>query len=403
MLTPMPETARPENRQENVTESGREYVLSEVQNAELGRAFALIAYLSPGLGEAELKVLICLTRRFAPNPSAIGIKGGQVSSRKLAEETKLARPNVLKALNSLSGRNIIAIRPGTATEPATYYLTYLRVARMGGIETIPPLALSQDQGGPFSIPPLALSQDQGGPFSIPPPALSQDQGGLFSIPPPTLFDGQPGPAGARVDRSIEKPPEEKDRSMFILDKVLKAKPSHFHQSDLAEARSWMYGFMVKKAPLDAQNPHPPDDVTLAQYLTAAGGQAVTLIQKLLTENHKAPLSPQWFVTCALHRIHGISSDETKARRAELRIEPKRHKALTGKQQQFPAPEEKTLSETQNHDPDFARELMTAALSGKCEFCKGSGVAGQGAGKSRCGGCLGTGKAPALLTKKASGA
>ena len=278
---------------------------------------------------------------------------------------------------------MIASRDGTATAKTGYKLTFLRVLEF------------RSKGGPFTGPPPS-----------PEAVLFRDHPGPFTGPPQTDLFGQSGPAGARVDRSIEKPPEEKDRSMFILDKVLKAKPSHFHQSDLAEARSWIYGFMVKKAPLDAQNPHPPDDVTLAQYLTAAGGQAVTLIQKLLTEKHTAPRSPQWFVSVALDRLHGIRPKEADALRAELRIEPKRHKALTGKQQQFPAPEEKTLSETQNHDPDFARELIseaTAALSGKCEFCKGSGVAGQGAGKSRCGGCLGTGKAPALLTKKASGA
>ena len=158
--------------------------------------------------------------------------------------------------------------------------------------------------------------------------------------------------------------------MSILDKVLKAKPSHFHATDLAEVKSWMYGFMVKKAPLDLQNPHQPDDQTIAQYMTAAGTDGVKLIQTLLAERHEAPENAQWFVAVALDRLHGIRPAEVRARRAELRIEPKRHKALTGEQQQFPAPESTPQAEGRPPaepieprmlDPEFRRQLL-AGLS-----------------------------------------
>jgi hypothetical protein len=320
----------PANYAEKAAEtSPRQYVLSEEARAQLGRAFEVLAQLAPTLKEAELRVLIALARLFATSEH----QSGRISSRKLAEAAKLARPNVQKAIDSLADRNIIATREGTATSPAGYALTFLRTTQIGGSFTMPPpqeihsgVASKKSQGGIGTEPQEALFQSQGGSFTMPPPHPGQQQ----------------GDAGARVD-SID--------SDSIIDRLLKASPKAFTQGELTEARRWVHGYQLKYG--REQNAHPPDDKILAQLLTAAPlPRLIALIHELMGDRKEPGGQYSWYVTVALQRIHGVKPETLKARRAALRIvRTAAPPAITGEQQ--------IMDQLTNPgaDPDFQRAML----------------------------------------------
>jgi DNA-binding MarR family transcriptional regulator len=72
-----------------------------------------LADLAPTLKEAELRVLLELTRRQLRGPRAI-----RASSRELASACKMGRSNVQTALDNLPRRGLITTRQGTATTAA---------------------------------------------------------------------------------------------------------------------------------------------------------------------------------------------------------------------------------------------------------------------------------------------
>ena len=305
----------------------REYTLSEAQKADLGRAFAIIAELAPTLGEAELRVLIEITRQFG----ATEHKSGRISSRKLAEATKLARPNTQKALDSLNEKKIIATRDGTATSAADHALTYLRITQMGGSFTMPPLASKQSQGGSFTMPPLASKQSQGGIVTMPPPIEEHAR------------------AGASID-SIE--PDS------IIDRCLRAREKHFKPAELERAKQLIWGYQLKFGP--DHNSHPPDGDILAQFLAVAEWHRLEAMvyNELMPDREKPGYKYSWYVTVALQKIHGIKPAILKARRAELRIvRPPPPAAIAGEQQ----PLELRADEPET-DPQFGRELMGEVIA-----------------------------------------
>lgn len=69
-----------------------------------------------------------------------------------------------------------------------------------------------------------------------------------------------------------------------------------------------------------RDPLPPDDVILAQLLTAAPlDSLISLIQDLMAESKEPGSSYAWYVTVALQRIHSVHPAALKARRAALRL------------------------------------------------------------------------------------
>jgi len=57
----------------------------------------------------------------------------RLSSRNIAKATKLARSAVVRAIDSLTNRQLLlTTRQGTATRPSAYQLNFLLTAKMGG-------------------------------------------------------------------------------------------------------------------------------------------------------------------------------------------------------------------------------------------------------------------------------
>jgi hypothetical protein len=109
----------------------------------------------------------------------------------------------------------------------------------------------------------------------------------------------------------------------ILDRVLRSKPTHHDPKDLETFRRWLHGYMCKLG-RDASNQptpnaHPPDNDLVAQFLAVAEPRRLgTMLDALLLEKQPA-FSYAWFVTVALQRVHGITWQETKKARSQLRV------------------------------------------------------------------------------------
>jgi DNA-binding transcriptional MocR family regulator len=86
-------------------------------------------------GEAELKILLELTRRQLRSGRAV-----RISSRELAQTCNLARGKLQAALDRLAKRGFITTRQGTATTPATHHVAILDTVRIGGSKKEPPPA-----------------------------------------------------------------------------------------------------------------------------------------------------------------------------------------------------------------------------------------------------------------------
>jgi len=112
----------------------------------------------------------------------------------------------------------------------------------------------------------------------------------------------------------------------IIDRLHRANAKLIDPDLLAKARGWLHGYMCKLATrevLRIGKPHPPDDKIVAQFLAmgdGAGGwgRLEIMLQDLLAERREA-YSYAWFVSVAAQRLHGISAEQLKQRRAELRV------------------------------------------------------------------------------------
>jgi hypothetical protein len=289
-----------------------------------------LARLAPGLSEAELRLLLQLaTMVGAGEDAAAGDQWISCSSRRLAELAGLARSNVVTALSRLRRRGVLAVREGTASDPAAYRLAFLRRPAGGGPVAGPPSPDLFGVGGPVAGPPLDLLQDHPGPITGPPPPLFSGVGGPVAGPPPTenqqLTDGSEiafaGAPGARIDRVPKELLKEK-----ILDRVLNSTPDGFDLLELEELAGWLQHVMGKNGP--RHSPHRPDLRVTAQVLAVAPLTAlVGVLRQLLDANTRVGAQYGWFVTVALDRIHGIRAEELVARRAALKLVGRRGKPV----------------------------------------------------------------------------
>jgi hypothetical protein len=305
----------------------REYPLSEATRQ--ASALRRIAELAPTLKEAELRVLMALTSLTATPENSI-----HISSRKLADLSRVARRNVQRALDSLTERCIITTRQGTPKQPAGILLNFLATITIGGAAVTPPPTRQWRQtsatGGAKETPQVALFERQGGPETGPPPG--QDDG---------VDD-----AGARVDSNS---------NFDLIDRLLRASPSDYEREAIAKARACLHGYAVKLG--REKDRHPPDDRLVAQFLSIAPWQALErLIYDLMAERKQPGYAYAWFVAVALQRIHGIQPGTLKQRRAELRV-------VERAPARQPEPRQaELLSADAEADPQFSEALLADVLT-----------------------------------------
>jgi hypothetical protein len=239
-----------------------------------------IAELAPSLREAELRVLLELTRRWALAGSGADLTVS-ASSRELARRLSASRPFLQRALDSLAARGLLSVVPGTATAPAAYTLQFVRTVRLGGSVAEPPPTENA--------------------------AVTATSAGVEVLTP---------------------------TAELLIDGINSATPQNLDKQTLVAVRGWLHRFMELFGRDDeggpVRNPHPPSDRLVARFV--AVGPSVRRLEVhlngLLAENQAAiarggaprhtPRTYEWFVTVAVQRIWRISYYEQKAVKPQLR-------------------------------------------------------------------------------------
>lgn len=247
--------------------------------------FQELARLAPTLKEAELRVLTHLCAQAAKT----GSLSISASSRQLEVAVKVARRNIVNALDSLADRGLIATRQGHATKTAVHMLRFADVLKMSGVATTPP--------------PVPGGVEEVGSFQLHP--------GVETAPPPTENTGLT-PVPSALDISTD--------SIEVLDRVLRPplKPRN-------ALREWAETITIQARRLRREYRTSPDNTCMAELMEACGDNHHTLewlIIQIANGNHQPGESPTWWTSVALQRIHGIPAKVTAARRAELSGKPK---------------------------------------------------------------------------------
>lgn len=182
---------------------------------------------------------------------------------------------------------------GNTREPATYRVTIFETVRF------PQKSEALIQGSPPHRR-VAAQQGLSGPVSGP-------QWPCSRATPPENKELPPTPAAVDVSSTTE-----------IFDRMLKANPKRVDANTLATMRSWLHGYMVKLG--RDPHAHPPDDHLVAQFLSIAEiGYLQRLLHDLMAERKAPEVNYAWFVTVAMQRIHGMTAQAQKARRAALHV------------------------------------------------------------------------------------
>ena len=282
-------------------------------------ALERVAELAKTLSCAEHRVLHqLLLRAYRENRHTA--KG---STRELAHATGLARSNVKSALHSLVERNVIATDQGSSVRAAEYRLAFLDLIV---------LSVSVVPGSKLGPPPppetvqVGLFQTQGGP--------NLDPGvGAQQAHPPLFANKERAPA--RVDIDFD--------SLKTIDRLLTAKPKKADPEAIQFFRGFLHSYVAKLG--REPHPHAPDDLIVAQFLSCGEvHQLEKLLYDLMAERKEPGHSYAWFVSVALQRLHGISPQQFKQRRSELRVVKQR-----------PAEEQISVTAIQQQIADLAQE------------------------------------------------
>ena len=253
-----------------------------------------IAALASTLKEAELRTLIELTRRANSHQQC------RLSSRQIAESAGISRKNAQRAIDSLTDRGLITSDGGSATRAATYKMLFLEVEVLPvrGVTATPP------EGNMW-----LLSDATPGVDLTPPPASEERHLGRH---PDATANKEHTPAHG-VDGFAEI-----DRA---LDRLRKAKPTLYEPKQFQEARRWLHGCMAKFGAMP--DPHPPDDMVVAQFLAIAEWpRLLGMIYDLMAEPETRKTKPQkygWFIVVAMQRMWGLSPQQQRQAREKLQL------------------------------------------------------------------------------------
>jgi len=175
--------------------------------------------------------------------------------------------------------------------------------------------------------------------------------------PPTQNIDLP-PAAPRLD--IDYNPENP-----LIDRALRAKmTASTNREDVARIRSAIYGYNLKMAETvgGRKNVHPPDPTILAQILAIASPAQVEWLRDRLFEGRIVPgENYSWWLTLLLQRLHNISPQTIKKRRAELRLI---HGQRTTPPDPQPDPQQPEPQPEPQPDAHFAKALLSTITTRK---------------------------------------
>ena len=390
--------------------------------------FARIATVSRVLSGLELKVVVGLTMLGRAEDDWCV----QVGSYDLAETCGVSRTSVKEILDGLEKRKLLTVREGASRRKSIYRLEWMRVAYMEpeGGPKIKPQETNGTPGSGVQFPDTRGSNSDHpeasgsnflttrgsnsdhpeasgsnflttrGSDSDHPEASGSNflttRGSDSDHPEQPNLDGLGGQHLAdlaprtRTDFDFDFDLNLNDQS---IDRMLKAELKDFDPCIVEEAGNMLLGYMKTPHLCSVQNVGPCPPVLLAQFLAVAPWPELRALLYDLRGERREAYSYAFFVSSAAQRIRHIDPKTLRKARVALSSLPgKRHAKKSHS------------AETQNHDPDFGRDLVSEAVTAQsevCVFCHGSGAAGRGHDRSKCGGCGGSGKTALLRKAKAN--
>jgi hypothetical protein len=145
-------------------------------------------------------------------------------------------------------------------------------------------------------------------------------------------------ARTRIDLPPSAPPHLPKSSKITFSALLPVILARIPGNALIQHfRGWLHSYMAKLG--REPHPHAPDDLIVSQFLSCGEAhQLEKLLYDLMAERKEPGHSYAWFVTVALQRLHGISPQQLKQRRTELRLvkqrPPEEQASVEGIQQQI---------------------------------------------------------------------
>jgi hypothetical protein len=113
-------------------------------------------------------------------------------------------------------------------------------------------------------------------------------------------------------------PNDCSRNRALLRAVRSARPEDHDAAELTALKYWLVAYQERFG--NQVNPPLPDDTTAAQLLTLAPfPKLICLFEMLAAERRKPGPTYDWYITAALHRIHGIPKRPLESIEQQLRL------------------------------------------------------------------------------------
>lgn len=250
----------------------------------------------------------------------------RASSREIAAATRCERRNVVRAIDALSERGLIATREGTRMKAAAYQLRFAEILPIGGVATTPPPA----PAGVEVTPQVVSERPHGGVFLTPPPTENKEE----VFPPSALL----------IDQSLR----------LKLDRALSANSRTKNRDDLQRWRELITDYAAKVCRVVYN--HPPAADTVAMIMDACNDSTDAfyhVVREISLGGSTRHESPIWWLFVCLQRLEGIAAKNTKARMAELAA-ARRPRRTTGTAAANTEPAEENFSE------HFSQRVAAAA-------------------------------------------
>lgn len=230
----------------------------------------------------------------------------QRSEHQIATDVGCSHSSAYDGMKELVGKGLVNKRQGSTTKASVYELSFLDTIAFPSTGT----PISGGLSTPISGGPVPQLPGFSTPISGEPPP---ENTGLAKL----------GPSRVRSDEVLLT-------FEALQDRIRRASPKHYFPDLIRAARARLHGYMKKMAVdelLAMGVPHPPDDFTVAQFLSLGDGCGEwpalnNLLDQLFHERQRVK-KYGWFLVVAMQRLHGLDPHLAKRQR-ELRVVKKFH-------------------------------------------------------------------------------
>lgn len=278
------------------------------------RDFPLMKQNGHNSNLSVVRLLDAAARRLKPSAlrillhyTAQGDRFFQASEPQISADVGLSTSSVYDGIRDLVAGGFVTKRVGSTMRASSYELVFLdtvEIASSSDFEKPRSSKFEEPLFSEFESYDLDFRGTSSSEFEEPPPQNAGDTAMLGRV------------------RS-----EECLTFEAVLDRIRRASPQTLSSDLIDHARRRLHGYMRKMGP--EVHCHPPDNRTVAQFLSLGDGVGGwpaldALLNQLFAEGQKLKqVRYGWFLSVAMQRIHGVNPQVAKRGR-ELRVVAKAH-------------------------------------------------------------------------------